>query len=115
MGLYRRALIRCRLSQRDVVLMTEAQIKLMVDRFLRWKLPANFNPDAGISFDKSYSEKWGGPTGTNLFDAVQADEMVRFMIEGVRKDSFQCAARRQGTAGGNDPADCDWPHCGCDL
>lgn len=27
---------------------------------------------------------------------------------------FTCAARRQGTAGGNDPADCDWPYCGCD-
>lgn len=26
----------------------------------------------------------------------------------------KCAARRQGTAGGNDPADCDWPMCGCD-
>ena len=25
-----------------------------------------------------------------------------------------CAARKQGTAGGNDPADCDWPGCGCD-
>jgi hypothetical protein len=28
--------------------------------------------------------------------------------------SFTCAARRQGTAGGNDPVDCDWPVCGCD-
>jgi hypothetical protein len=26
----------------------------------------------------------------------------------------ECAARRQGTVGGNDPADCDWPWCGCD-
>jgi hypothetical protein len=29
-------------------------------------------------------------------------------------DKWECAARRQGTAGGNDPADCDWPVCGCD-
>jgi hypothetical protein len=28
--------------------------------------------------------------------------------------SWHCAARKQGTAGGNDPADCDWPVCGCD-
>jgi hypothetical protein len=28
--------------------------------------------------------------------------------------TFTCAARRQGSAGGNDPADCDWPTCGCD-
>ena len=28
--------------------------------------------------------------------------------------TWTCAARRQGTAGGNDPADCGWPTCGCD-
>lgn len=27
---------------------------------------------------------------------------------------FECSARKQGTAGGNDPADCNWPMCGCD-
>jgi len=27
---------------------------------------------------------------------------------------WKCGARAQGTAGGNDPADCDWPTCGCD-
>ena len=26
----------------------------------------------------------------------------------------ECAARKQGTAGGNDPAECDWPACDCD-
>jgi len=26
-----------------------------------------------------------------------------------------CAARKAGTAGGNDPQDCDWPFCGCDT
>lgn len=30
---------------------------------------------------------------------------------GVR---FQCAAIKQGTAGGNDPASCGYPECGCD-
>ena len=70
--------------------MTEAQIKHMVDRFLSWKLPRDtFNPDCGISFNKelintctpwpSYHE----PSGTNLFDATQADAMVRYMIEGL--------------------------------
>jgi hypothetical protein len=28
--------------------------------------------------------------------------------------TWKCGARAQGTAGGNDPADCDWPTCGCD-
>lgn len=27
---------------------------------------------------------------------------------------WECGARKQGTAGGNDPADCNWPICGCD-
>lgn len=31
--------------------MTEEQIKHMRDRFLYWKLPANFAPDCGIHFD----------------------------------------------------------------
>jgi hypothetical protein len=28
--------------------------------------------------------------------------------------SWVCAARKQGSAGGNAPAECDWPTCGCD-
>lgn len=59
---------------------SDAVIKEMVDRFLMWKLPTNFSPDAGISFDKTYAEKWGGPSGTNLFDANQAEVMVRYII-----------------------------------
>lgn len=68
--------------------MTEAQIKHLVDRFLGWKLPANFNPDAGISFKAEFNEHTAfpmkhEPSGTNLFDATQADAMVRYMIEGM--------------------------------
>lgn len=28
--------------------------------------------------------------------------------------TYQCAARKAGTAGGNSPQDCNWPFCGCD-
>ena len=68
--------------------MTEAQIKHMVDRFLGWKLPANFNPDAGISFKAAFNEHTDypmkhEPSGTNLFDAGQADAMVRYMLDGL--------------------------------
>lgn len=68
--------------------MTEDQIKHMVDRFLGWKLPDNFSPDAGISFKADYNEHTAYPakhvpSGTNLFDATQADAMVRYMIEGM--------------------------------
>jgi len=69
--------------------LTDAQIKHMVDRFLSWRLPENFNPDCGISFKRTHSEQssWGPqkyePSGTNLFDAEQATAMVRHMIEGM--------------------------------
>ena len=32
----------------------------------------------------------------------------------VYGDQPKCAAHKQGTAGGNALADCDWPGCGCD-
>ena len=66
------------------------QIKHMVDRFLGWKLPNDFRPDAGISYtrpnyigaaaDNHYL------SGTNLFDATQADKMVRYLLDGMPTD-----------------------------
>lgn len=66
----------------------EAQIKHMVERFLNWKLPENFNPDGGISFERfgnkgTPHEYRREPVGTNLFDAIQAAAMVRHMLEGL--------------------------------
>jgi hypothetical protein len=46
----------------------------MVDRFLGWKLPQDFAPDAGISFTPS-THPLGWPVGTNLLAAKQAKEM----------------------------------------
>jgi hypothetical protein len=68
--------------------MNEDQIKLMVNRFLGWKLPENFNPDGGISFQKMFNENtaWprkAEPTGTNLFDANQAEAMIRYLVDGL--------------------------------
>lgn len=68
--------------------MKEYQIKHMVNRFLNWRLPLNFSPDAGISFKAEYNENTNWPMkhepmGTNLFDATEADAMVRHMIEGL--------------------------------
>ena len=68
--------------------MDDASIKHMVDRFLQWKLPKTFSPDNGISFnpvcnpdtDHTYTRE---PMGTNLLDAIQAAEMVRFIVEGL--------------------------------
>lgn len=74
--------------------MTDEQIKHMVNRFLMWKLPDPLRPDNGISFKAPFTEEpmrsrhW--PMGTNLFGASEADEMVRFMIEGLPKDPHPC-------------------------
>jgi hypothetical protein len=65
------------------VKLSDAQIKHMVDRFLMWKLPADFAPDAGISYKRpNYDQSWS-PVGTNLLDATQAEAMVRHMVEGL--------------------------------
>lgn len=69
--------------------MNDAQIKYMVDRFLGWKLPADFHPDGGIHFDADGAKKLNPqnaryePSGTNVFDAQQATAMVRYMVEGM--------------------------------
>lgn len=64
--------------------MTEDQIRHMVSRFLGWKLPENFRPDAGISYTRQgFPASYPGPSGTNLLDATQADAMVRHMLEGM--------------------------------
>ena len=71
--------------------MTEEQIKHMVDRFLGWKLPEDFSPDAGISFKPTFND-WmpapskHNPVGTNLFTATQAEAIVRYLVEGLRHD-----------------------------
>ncbi len=66
--------------------MTEDQIKHMVDRFLGWELPRNFSPDGGVRYTPHWPAKMPMPSGTNLFDATQADAMVRYMVEGLPDD-----------------------------
>ena len=75
--------------------MTDDQIKHLVARFLGWRLPENFNPDAGISFKRTFNEGTPypmkhEPVGTNLFDASQAEQMVRYMVDGM--PNALCAA-----------------------
>jgi len=66
------------------------EIDAMVDRFLGWRLPENFCPDAGISFEPEFNVEYMAkqgkppmrhePTGTNLFDAMQAREMILHIL-----------------------------------
>ena len=76
--------------------MTDDQIKHMVNRFLTWKLPENFNPDGGVSFKPTFNDSPAAmkmlgltepmrhsPTGTNLLCYEQAKGMVAHMLEGL--------------------------------
>src|SRR5690554_376594 len=57
---------------------SEEVIKAAVDRFLQWKLPEDFYPDGGVSFDGAYdydSPHW--PVGTNILTAEQAEQMLK--------------------------------------
>ena len=61
-------------------------VQQMVDRFLAWRLPDDFNPDGGINFTRDFNEHTPypmkhEPTGTNLFTATQAKAMVEHMLQ----------------------------------
>lgn len=59
----------------------EAAYRAMVDRFLSWKLPQDFGPDAGIAFTPPpHLPDLYWPTGTNLFHAGQALEMFKHCL-----------------------------------
>jgi len=68
--------------------MTDEQIKHMTERFLQWRLPEDFSPDAGISFKPTFNDHMPtpmkhNPTGTSLLNYAQAKAMVGFMLDGV--------------------------------
>lgn len=75
--------------------MTDDQIKHMVNRFLSWKLPENFNPDNGISAQRpNYgSDVVWSPSGTNLLDYTQAEAMVRHMLDGLENPPLATPAQ----------------------
>jgi hypothetical protein len=95
---------RMEMHQRRTMMLSDEQIKHMVDRFLQWRLPENFNPDGGISFKKTFNENTPypmkhEPVGTNLLDAMQAEEMIRYMVEGMPSERQQ-PAQEQGIESG---------------
>ena len=60
----------------------------MVNRFLAWQLPEDFNPDCGISFTKSaHWSSW--PTGTNLLTAAQARQMLEHAVGAAPSDELR--------------------------
>jgi hypothetical protein len=63
-------------------------VDAMVSRFLGWKLPKDFAPDAGITFKPNANEDSPiefqykhEPIGTNLFHAGQVKDMLLYVID----------------------------------
>jgi hypothetical protein len=60
----------------------------MVNRFLGWKLPKTFGPDAGVTFkpsngmshEEAYEKGWW-PIGTNLLTADEARAMLEHVLD----------------------------------
>ena len=68
-----------------------SNIDKMVDRFLAWKLPGDFGPDAGVTFNPGHitpsSPHW--PTGTNLLTAAQARQMFEHVTADEPAEGLQ--------------------------
>lgn len=66
----------------------------LVNRFLAWKLPADFGPDGGVSFSAAYppaSPHW--PSGTNLLTAQQAKDMLTHVLGDVLAEAAKSERR----------------------
>lgn len=79
--------------------MKEEIIKQITNRFLAWKLPEDFHPDAGISFKREFNENTAypmkhEPIGTNLFDYTQAEKMVRYILGDTIENQRCCYLRK---------------------
>lgn len=94
---------------------TKDAIAQVVDRFLGWKLPKDFGPDAGISFTPPPNPEWW-PTGTNLFTAVQTKQMLEYLLSASPAAPEAAKPGQQAQA---EPEvvelDCGCRHCGMSL
>lgn len=59
----------------------QTKVEQAVNRFLGWKLPQNFSPDAFIGFDSLSALTYNSwPIGTNLLTADQAKAMFEYCL-----------------------------------
>jgi hypothetical protein len=74
------------------------------------------DPDAGLTHEQIATEIGDLAKGGTHVRGTVLGALNRAYRRGVEhpRHNWLCAARRQGSAGGNDPADCNWPMCGCD-
>ena len=62
-------------------------IDAAANRLMMWRLPDDFSPDCGISFDGRKDDEWNKnktwPAGTNLFNVEQAKKMLGYALAGA--------------------------------
>lgn len=93
-----------------------------VNRFLAWRLPDDFGPDAGISFTPNPRFPHAWPTGTNLLTAIQAQAMFdhcappcTWTLDDDEHGIWQttCGTAWSFTEGGPEDNSCNYCHkCG---
>lgn len=66
-------------------------VDALVNRFLGWKLPQTFAPDAGISFVPPAHKEWW-PIGTNLLTADEAKAMFEYVLAGSTVEDTNVSA-----------------------
>lgn len=88
---------------------TKLLLDEMVNRFLCWRLPQDFAPDAGISFTHYTDPTWthdNWPIGTNLFNDPQARAMLAHvcapLIAALEAQAASLGTVGDATAGGFD-------------
>lgn len=87
------------MSKQFAALMTSPNIDEIVSRFLSWKLPKDFNPDANINFYRQHEhDSPHYPVGTNLFTAEQAKEMFRNVLAGAHVELHTTPQQPQSVA-----------------
>jgi hypothetical protein len=78
---------RSMLATADRVIENIPLAEKMAERFCGWKLPDDFAPDCGISFDGRKDDEWNKnktwPSGTNLLTHEQAKAMFLYCLASV--------------------------------
>lgn len=55
-------------------------IKAAAGKLMGWPLPKDFSPDGGVQFTPP---SFGWPTGTNLLNVQQAEQMLAYVLDGA--------------------------------
>lgn len=90
--------------------MEKELIDAMVSRFLGWRLPKDFAPDCGISFDGRKDDEWNKnktwPIGTNVLNADQARDLFVHLLsnEQIRPKTAEPVAWLKKNCDGDDIA-----------